>query len=101
VACCVAKFTTHLYEIAEAYTKIKQVTRSVTHSVHRYRMFKVRGQEKTHSPHAGNGVQIPAQGRYGLLLHRLRRGLDGGEFRRIELAVLVGIGLGELGFDLG
>lgn len=36
-----------------------------------------------------------------MLLGFLRHGLQRGEFRRIELAVLVDIGLGELGLDLG
>lgn len=54
----------------------------------------------------GMGVQIPAGGGgcrllLLLLLHRLRRGFQRSEFRRVELAILVGIGLGELGLDLG
>jgi len=53
----------------------------------------------------GMGVYIPAGGRCRLLLHRLRCGLRCGfqrsKLRRIQFAILVGIGLGELGLDLG
>ncbi len=69
--------------------------------IHKHRFLGLKDRKDPIPRRRGMGVQIPAQGRYGLLLHRLRRGFQRSEFRRIELAVLVGIGLGELGFDLG
>lgn len=73
--------------------------------IHKHRFLGLKDRKDPIPRRRGMGVQIPARGRYRLLLHRLwcglRSGFDRGKFRRIELAVLVGIGLGELGLDLG
>ena len=68
--------------------------------IHKHRFFGLKDRKDPIPRRRGMGVRIPARGRYGLLLHRLRLGFQRGEFRRIELAVLVGIGLGELGLHV-